>query len=89
MNRREFLSKFSKTAAAAGAAATTAAAVVYPKTKTAFATSADVVQREIKALNKRVDAMEDSQKRMFTALIFVASISTGMDFLTLLKGDIV
>lgn len=89
MNRREFISKFSKTAAAAGAAATAAAAVAYPPTKQAVTAGAGVIQREVKALNKRVDAMEDSQKKMLTALIFVASVSTGMDFLTLLKGDII
>ena len=89
MNRREFISRFSKTAATAGAAATAMAAVAYPKTRTALASGAGVAQREFKALNKRIDAMEDSQKKMLTALIFVASVSTGMDFVTLLKGDFV
>jgi len=89
MNRREFISKFSKTAATAGAAATAVAAAAYPPTKQAVSSGVGVIQREVKALNERVDAMEDSQKKMLTALIFVASVSTGMDFLTLLKGDIV
>jgi len=89
MNRREFISRFSKTAASAGAAATAVAAVAYPKTKEALASGAGIAQREFKALNKRIDAMEDRQRKMLTALIFVASVSTGMDFLTLLKGDLV
>ena len=89
MNRREFISRFSKTAATAGATATAIAAVAYPKTRDALTSGAGIAQRELKALNKRIDTMEDSQKKMLTALIFVASVSTGMDFLTLLKGDIV
>ena len=88
MNRREFISKFSKTAATAGAAATAVAAVAYPKTRGALATGAGIAQREFKALSKRIDDMEDSQRKMLTALIFVASVSTGMDFVTLLRGDL-
>jgi septal ring factor EnvC (AmiA/AmiB activator) len=87
MNRRDFISKLSKTAATAGAAA--AAVAAYPPAKQAVTSSVGAMQREVKALNKRIDAMQDSQKKILTALIFVASVSTGMDFLTLLKGDIV
>ena len=89
MNRREFVARFSTTAAAAGVGATAAVASTYPKAKDALATGAGIAQREFKALNKRIDAMEDSQRKMLTALIFVASVSTGMDFVTLLRGDLI
>ena len=89
MNRRDFISKFSKTAAAAGAAATGVAVATYPKAKQAALAGAGMVQREVKALNKRIDSMEASQRRMLTALIFVASMSTGLDFVTLLRGDLI
>ena len=89
MNRRAFVSRFSATAAAAGVGATAAVASTYPKAKAALATGAGIAQREFKALNKRIDAMEDSQRKMLTALIFVASVSTGMDFVTLLRGDLI
>jgi hypothetical protein len=34
-----------------------------------------------------VDNIDESHKRLFRALVVVASVSTGMDVLNLLKGD--
>ena len=46
------------------------------------------LHREIKSLNERLDDIDESHKRLFRTLIVVASVSTGLDALTLLKGDI-
>lgn len=87
MNRRDFVTRFSGTLAAGGAAAATAAVASRDKAGNLAHDGVEFLNREIKALNKRVDNIDESHKRLFRALVVVASVSTGMDVLNLLKGD--
>jgi hypothetical protein len=89
MNRRDFVAKFSKAAGVAGVAVTCVAATTYPKARDAAVTTANRLQREIKKLDERIDAMDVMQRRMVKALIVVASMSTGLDAITWLKGDFI
>lgn len=87
MNRRDFISRFSKTAAAAGVGVTATAAATYPKVRQGVISGARKINGEMKALTKRIDAMENSHRKMVKMLIVAVSLSTGLDALTLLKGD--
>lgn len=84
MNRRDFVSRLSGSLAAGGAVATTAAIATRDRAQD----GAQLLQREFKAINDRLDQVDESHKRMFRALVMVASVSTGMDVLNLLKGDL-
>lgn len=84
MNRRDFVTRLSGSLAAGGAIAATAAAA----TRDRAVDGTRALQTEIKALNDRLDKVDESHKRLFRALVFVASVSTGMDVLNLLKGDL-
>lgn len=88
MDRRDFLAKFSTTAAAAGAGATTVAAVAYPKVRQGVDSGWARISGDIKALNRRIDDMDESQRRMFKILLVAVSLSTGFDALRLLNGDL-
>ncbi len=89
MNRRDFLSKFSKTAAVAGASAATVAAATYPKVRQSVNSGADKIGSELKRLNKRIDAMEDSHRRVLKVLVVAVSVTSGLDVLRLLNGDLI
>ena len=84
MNRRDFVTRLSGTLAAGGTVAATAAVA----SRDRALEGAQALQNEIKALNKRLDDVDDGHKRLFKGLIFVASVSTGLDVLNLLKGDL-
>ena len=88
MNRRDFISKFSNTAAAAGAGATAMAVATYPKVRQGVDSGLSRISGEVKALNQRIDDMDETQRRMFKMLLVAVSVSTGFDALTLLKGDL-
>lgn len=89
MNRRDFLANFSKTAAAAGAGAATVAVATYPKVRQGVNAGANQLGRELKRLNKRVDAMEDSHRRILKVLVVAVSVTSGLDVLRLLNGDLI
>ncbi len=89
MNRRDFVAGFGKAAGVAGAAVTGVAAATYPKARDTAVATASRLQREMKKLDQRIDAMDATQRRMVKALIVVASVSTGLDALTWLKGDFI
>ena len=80
MHRRDFIAKLSKGALATGAAAGAIALAGRDKTED--------IGAQVKAFAKRMDQMEASHKRVIKALIVVASVSTGFDALSLLKGDL-
>lgn len=84
MNRRDFVARLSGSLATGGTLAATAAAA----SRDRALDGARAVQSELKALNDRLDSVDESHKRLFRALVFVASVSTGMDVLNLLKGDL-
>ena len=42
---------------------------------------------EVKGLHQRFDEMEESHRRMTKMLVTVVCMSTGLDVLTVLKGD--
>ena len=88
MNRRDFVAGFGK-AAGAGGVAVTAVAATYPKARDTAVATASRLRREIKKLDQRIDAMDATQRRMVKALIVVASLSTGLDVVTWLKGDFI
>lgn len=88
MNRRDFLSKFGNSAAAAGAGATAMAAVTYPKVRDGVDAGWARISGEVKALNQRIDDMDESQRRMFKILFGAVSVLTGIDALRLLNGDL-
>jgi len=89
MKRRDFVAKVGKAAGVAGLAVTGVAAATYPAARDAAVATASRLQREIKKLDRRIDAMDATQRRIVKALIVVASLSTGLDVITWLKGDFV
>ena len=84
MNRRDFVARLGGTVAAGGAAVASAAAV----SRDRALDGAELLRREMKTLNDRLDNVDESHKRLFRALVTVAAVSTGMDVLNLLKGDL-
>lgn len=88
MNRRDFVAGFGKAAGVAGVAASAAVATL-PKARDTAVISAKALQREMKKLDRRIDAMDATQRRIIKALIVVASMSTGLDAITWLKGDFI
>jgi hypothetical protein len=86
MDRRSFLGKFGAGAltASAGVLATT----VHARSRDTLVDGAKQLQAQLESVAKRVDSLDESHRRMFKMLIMVASVSTGLDVLTLLKGDI-
>ena len=84
MNRRDFVARLGGTMAAGGTAVASAAAA----SRNRVQDGAQFLHREFKALNDRLDQVDESHKRLFRALVVVASVSTGLDVLTLLKGDL-
>ena len=77
MNRRRFIAGMSKGGlAVAAVSATTAAAV---KGKEMLDKPADAVSGRLEALKKRVDALEDGQKKYLRALVVITAVSTGID----------
>ena len=61
MNRRDFVAGFGKMAGVAGGAATAAAAVAYPRTRDTAVATARRLQKEMKKLDARIDAMDKTQ----------------------------
>jgi hypothetical protein len=88
MNRRDFVAGFTKAAGVAGAGVT-AVAATYPQARDTAVATANKLQRQMKKMDQRIDAMDATQRRIVKALIVVAGVSTGLDALTWLKGDIV
>jgi hypothetical protein len=77
MNRRYFISHFGKlslTTAAAGIAASAAS-----EGKKIIAKTGEDVNSRIDFLRKRVDDLENSQKKILKAMIVVTAFSTGID----------
>jgi len=89
MNRRDFVSGFGKAAGVAGGAVTAAAVATYPRARDTAMVTAKTLQREMKKLDDRIDALDKTQRLMVKALIVVASMSTGLDVVTWLRGDFV
>jgi hypothetical protein len=89
MNRRDFVAGFGKAAGVAGVAVTGVVAAAYPKARDTAAVTARTLRREMKKLDRRIDAMDATQRRIVKALIIVASLSTGLDTVTWLKGDFI
>ena len=87
MDRREFLGKLKSGAVATGAAAAGIGAATYARSRTTVIDGTERLAGEVKALTKRVDDIDERHKRLFRMMIVVASVSTGLDALTLLKGD--
>jgi len=84
MNRRDFLAKFSKTAAAVGVSTTAVAAGLHAKSKAAAADGADLVRARVETLEQRIDRLDTSQRRILRILAITISVSTGIDIATLL-----
>jgi len=89
MNRRDFVAGFGKAAGVAGGAVTAVAVATYPKARDTAAATVSRLQREMKKLDQRIEAMDATQRRMVKALIVVAGMSTGLDVVTWLKGDFI
>jgi len=89
MNRRDFVAGFGKAAGVAGGAVTAVAAATYPGARDTAVATVSRLQREMKKLDQRIDAMDATQRRIVKALIVVASMSTGLDAVTWLKGDFI
>ena len=88
MNRRDFVAGFGKAAGVAGGVTTAVAAATYPRLRDTAATTVSKLRHEMKKLDQHIDAMDARQRRMVKALIVVASMSTGLDVITWLRGDI-
>ena len=89
MNRRDFVAGFGKAAGVAGGAVTAVAVAAYPKARDTAVATVSRLQRELKKLDQRIDAMDATQRRVVKALIVVASVSTGLDVITWLRGDFI
>ena len=87
MDRREFLGKLNTGAVATGAAAAGFGAAAYSRSRTTVTDGTERLAGEVKALAKRVDDIDERHKRLFRMMVAVASVSTGLDALNLLKGD--
>ena len=87
MNRRDFMNKFSAKAALASAGVAAATAATYPKIRQGATDGAQKLAGEVRALSRRIDDMEESQRRTVRLLITVVSISTGFDAIRLINGD--
>lgn len=85
MHRRDFVIRLGGSLAAGTAAAAVAAR---DKAGTLASDGLQLIDGQLKALNQRLDRVDESHKRLFRALVVVASISTGFDVLNLLKGDL-
>lgn len=84
MNRRDFLGKFSKAAVGVGTATAVVATGVHAKSKATVTDGAQRVREQLKSLEKRVDNMDASHKRLVRLLAITFSVSTGIDIATLL-----
>lgn len=84
MNRRDFLQKFSKTAAVVGASATAVATTVHAKSTSTAADGAARIRSRVKSLEKRIDDLDTSQRRIIRILAITISVSTGVDIATLI-----
>ena len=84
MNRRDFLAKFSKSAAACGAATTAIAVGVHARSRSAVADGTAHLREQLKSLEERADQLDASQKRLIRILAIAISVSTGIDVATLL-----
>lgn len=89
MKRRDFVAGFGKAAGVAGSGAATLAAAGYPTARDAMVDAVGRLTGEMKKLDDRIEAMDKTQRSVIKALILVASMSTGLDAITWLKGDIV
>lgn len=84
MNRRDFLAKFSKTAAVAGASTTAVVVGARAKSRIGAADVTDRIRGRVRALEKRIDQMDASQRRFIRILAIAITVSTGVDVATLL-----
>jgi len=84
MNRRNFLAKFSKSAAACGAATTAIAAGAHHRSKSAVEDGTALIKGRLQALEDRADQLNASQKRLLKIVAITFSVSTGIDIATLL-----
>ncbi len=87
MNRRDLIAKFSNKAALTGAGIAATTAVAYPRARDGAAAGMKKLAGEVKGMQKRFDEMEESHRRMTKMLVTVVCMSTGLDVLTVLKGD--
>ncbi len=84
INRRDFVSRLTGVAAA-GAATTAGLARLSADTA---GQGIEQLSEKLSAVQDRLDGMDESHRRLFRALVAVAAVSTGLDALTLLKGDL-
>jgi hypothetical protein len=84
MNRRDFLAKFSKSAAACGAATTAIAVGAHHRSRSAVEDGTALIKGRLQALEDRADQLNASQKRLLKIVAITFSVSTGIDIATLL-----
>ena len=77
MNRREFISRFSKYSLVAGTGA--AANQVLGKSREISDQALLAANEKISAMSQRLDSIEDKQDKMMKALILTTALSTGID----------
>jgi hypothetical protein len=79
MNRRDFLRKFRAPLAAAVAVPVAAAAATGAAGQRLADPAVKALRGQYSDLKRRVDGMEESQKKMLRAVLAVAGMSIGMD----------
>jgi len=82
MNRRYFISALGQYSAVAAAASV--ATSMASKGRSAAENSVDVLNRYFRSLQKRMENLEDSQRKMTKALVVVTAVSTGIDLTLIL-----
>jgi hypothetical protein len=77
MNRRNFLSGFSKLSLVPVTASIVTA--VSMKNRNVLESSAKNLEKQIKSLKNQFDKLEDNQKKMLKTLVLITAVSTGFD----------
>lgn len=84
MNRRDFLAKFSKSAAACGAATGAIAVGAHHRSRSAVEDGTALIKGQLKVLEDRADKLDASHKRLLKIVAITFSVSTGIDIAALL-----
>ena len=83
MLRRDFLSSFGVKASAVAAVPALVAASVADRGREVKDKSSDILQKQLKQLNDKVDSMDASYKRSFRAVLVLTAVTTGVDVASL------
>ncbi len=89
MNRRDFLSRFGTATAATGVASAAVVTAMREKTQAVVESDAAArIRRDVDGLTRKLRTLEKSNRRLTRALVAVVCMSTGLDAVAWIRGDI-